>query len=76
MVRIQEEMPAIELRDGCLIELDVFLKSIDADGIEEIKGTKAINITNVFCHLKEDLDMQLGAKVVDLRGLDLSSAVT
>ena len=59
-----------------MVELDVFLESIGADSIEGMKGTKAVDIANVFCHLKEDLDMQLGAKVVDLRGLDLSSAVT
>ena len=52
----------------------MFLESVGADGVEE-KGTKAVDVTNVFCHLKEDLDMQLGAEVVDLGGLDLSSAV-
>ena len=66
---------AVELRGGGLVEPDVLLEPAGADGVEETEGPEAVDVTGVFSHLKGDLDVRLGAEVVDLGGLDLGDDV-
>ena len=65
----------IKLGCGCLVEFDMFLESTSPDSVEKTEGSQSVNIGSVFSHFKGDLDVLLGAKVVNLCWLDLGKDV-
>ena len=65
----------VELRGGGLVETAVLLETGGTDGIEHTESAEAVDITGVLGELERDLDVGLGAEVVDLGGLDLRNNV-
>jgi hypothetical protein len=53
----------------------MLLETAGSDGIKETEGAQTVDIAGVFCHFKGDLDVRLGAEVVDLCGLDLGNDI-
>jgi hypothetical protein len=49
-----------------LVEADVVLKACRPDGVEDPERTEAVDVARVLGHLERDLDVRLGAEVVDL----------
>lgn len=58
-----------------MVEADVVLEAASANGIEETKGAKPVDVAGVFGHFERDLDVRLCAEVVYFGGLDLGDDV-
>src|SRR5215470_13762690 len=54
-----------------LIETRLAVQTQDANRLQHSKCADAIGVSGVFWRLERDLNVALGAKVVDLVGLDL-----
>ena len=66
---------AVQLGRRRLVEADVLLEPDGADGVEETQRAEAVDVGGVLGHLERDLDVRLGAQVVDLRGEHLGEDV-
>jgi hypothetical protein len=66
---------AVELGGRGLVEADVLLEPAGPDGVQQTEGAEAVDVAGVFGHLEGDLDVRLGAEVVDLGGLDVGDDV-
>ena len=64
---------SVEFTGGCLVEFDFLLKPRGADGVEHAEDTHTVAVGCVFGHIKRDLDVTHGTKVVDLGGLDIGN---
>jgi DNA polymerase III subunit gamma/tau len=62
---------AVKLRGGGLVKAGFFLQAQQADGFQESQGPEGIGVGGIFGGLEADLDVGLGAEIVDLIGLDL-----
>ena len=62
---------AVELAGAGLVELCFLFEAEDADGFEEAEGAQGVGVGGVLWLFEGDLDVGLGAEVVDLVGLDL-----
>lgn len=66
---------SVQLRSGRLVEPDVLLEAAGTDGVEETEGAEPVDVAGVFSHLEGDLDVRLGAEIVDFSRLGLGDDV-
>jgi len=66
---------SVEFGCRCLIEFDVFLETACSDCVQQPEGTQAVNVARVLGHLEGNLDMRLGAEVINFCRLDLGDDV-
>ena len=54
-----------------MVEADLVHEAGFADGLEDAEGAEAVDVAGVFGDIIRDADMGLGAKIVDLVGLEI-----